>query len=85
MGIDRAEFLATFPAIQSAIKIYGDLQGMRVQLDIPESEMAEALKILAWRECVLKVTIEPETRDCKTMENNALAEGPKRKSKWKTP
>ena len=57
---DRAEFLASFPPIQSAIKVYGDKQGMRIQLDIPESEMAEAVSILQWRERVLRVTIEPE-------------------------
>ena len=57
---DVASFLAAFPAIQSAIKVYGDRQGMRVQLDIPESEMGEALKLLMWRERVLRVTVEPE-------------------------
>ena len=60
MGDDAASFLAAFPAIQSAIKVYGDKQGMRVQLDIPESEMGEALKLLMWRERVLRVTVEPE-------------------------
>jgi len=57
---DRATFRATFPAIMSAIKVYGSKQGMRLQLDVPESEMAEAVKVLAWRERVLMVTIEPE-------------------------
>ena len=57
---DAASFLAAFPAIQSAIKVYGDKQGMRVQLDIPESEMGEALKLLMWRERVLRITVEPE-------------------------
>ena len=60
MTDDSAKFLAAFPAIQSAIKVYGDEQGMRVQLDIPESEMAEAVKLLAWRGVVLRVTVEPE-------------------------
>lgn len=60
---DSATFLASFPAIQSAIKIYGDRQGMRVQLDVPESEMGEATKLLLWRERVLKVTIGPEQDD----------------------
>ena len=59
---DAASFLAAFPAIQSAIKVYGDRQGMRVQLDIPESEMGEAVKLLMWREQVLRVTVEPEHR-----------------------
>jgi hypothetical protein len=57
---EAASFLAAFPCIQSAIKVYGDKQGMRVQLDIPESEMAEALKMLMWRERVLRITVEPE-------------------------
>jgi aromatic ring-cleaving dioxygenase len=60
---DAASFLAAFPAIQSAIKVYGDRQGMRVQLDIPESEMGEAVKLLMWREQVLRVTVEPEKHD----------------------
>ena len=58
--LSRARFRAAFPAIQSAIKVYGDRQGMRVQLDVPESEMAEAIKLLQWRERVLIVTVEPE-------------------------
>ena len=58
---DIATFRAAFPAIQSAIKVYGDRQGMRIQLDIPESEMGEALQMLMWREMVLKVTVEPES------------------------
>jgi hypothetical protein len=56
---EGAVFKAAFPVIQSAIKIRGDCGGMRIQLDIPESEMAEAVKILAWRMKVLQVTIEP--------------------------
>ena len=57
--MDVAQFLAYFPPIQSAIKVGPD--GMRVQLDVPESEMAQAVKMLAWRQCVLKVTVEPES------------------------
>ena len=57
---DSATFRAAFPTIQSAIKIYGDRQGMRIQFDIPESEMAEAVKLLQWRERVLVVNVEPE-------------------------
>lgn len=33
---------------------------MRVQLDIPASEMAEAVKLIAWGQRVLVVTVEPE-------------------------
>lgn len=52
-------FLATIPDIQSAIKIGRD--GMRLQLDVPECELGEALQVLKWRGVVLQVTIEPET------------------------
>jgi hypothetical protein len=58
---DSVTFYASFPAIQSAIKVDGSGGGMRVQLDIPESEMAEAVKLLAWRQQVLRVTIGPES------------------------
>ena len=57
---DSATFLASFPTIQSAIKIDGGGNGMRVQLDIPESELGEAMKLMMWREQVLRVTVEPE-------------------------
>lgn len=57
---DSATFRAAFPDIMSAIKVYGNRTGMRVQLDIPESEMAEALKLLQWRERVLIIQVRPE-------------------------
>jgi len=36
---------------------------MRIQFDVPESEMAEAVKLLAWRQCILVVTVRPESSD----------------------
>ena len=57
---DPASFLASFPSIQTAIKIHGDGNGVRIQLDIPESEMGEAMKLVLWRQMVLRVTIGPE-------------------------
>lgn len=57
---DKASFLASFPPIMSAIKIAGNGDGMRIQLDIPENQMSEAVKLLAWRETVLNVTIAPQ-------------------------
>jgi len=53
-------FLAAFPPIQSAIKI-GDA-GMRIQLDVPESEMAQAVRVIGLRDVVLRVTIEDAAR-----------------------
>lgn len=49
-------FMASFPAIQAAIKVGDD--GMRIQLHIPESEMENALWLIAMREKRLKVTVE---------------------------
>ena len=80
---DCAVFRASFPPIQSAIKIYGGKQGMRVQLDIPESEMSAAMSLFLWRECVLKVTVEPcntETKQEYGQKCNDLATRSKRKS-----
>ena len=59
--MNSATFLASFPPIQTAIKITGNGDGMRIQLDIPETEMGEAVKLLAWRQTVLRVTVEPES------------------------
>lgn len=56
---DKTTFVASFPPIMSAIKVDGAGGGMRIQFDIPESEMAQAIKILAWRQVLLRVTVEP--------------------------
>ena len=58
----KARFRATFPPILSAIRMAGD-GGMRLMLDVPESDMAEALKVIAWRDVVLSVRIEREVTD----------------------
>jgi len=39
---------------------HGSGDGMRIRLDIPASEMAEAVKLIAWGQKVLIVMIEPE-------------------------
>ena len=51
-------FLASFPAIQSAFKRHGAGNGMRIQLDIPESEVESAIGLMALTQEVLKVTVE---------------------------
>lgn len=48
------------PDVLSQMKIGRD--GMRIQLDVPESELAKALPLVKWRDCVLRVRIEPETQ-----------------------
>lgn len=76
-------FLATFPQIQSAIKITGGGDGMRIQLDIPETEMGNAIELLTLRGQIVKVTIEPEKQK-ETEEDATLQTRTKRKSEWKT-
>lgn len=72
-------FLASFPPIQSAIKIGQD--GMRIQLDVPETEMGNAVELLAMRGIIVRVTIEPEVA-CKTEGNSGVERRRVRKSKW---
>jgi hypothetical protein len=55
---DKVTFVASFPAIQSAIKISGDGNGLRIMLDVPENQMNEAVKLLLYRQSALRVTIE---------------------------
>lgn len=55
-AVKRVTFLASFPPIQSAIKRGQD--GMRIQLDIPESEMGNAVQLIAMMNTVLRVTVE---------------------------
>jgi hypothetical protein len=59
---DRAVFRASLPPILSAIRFSGD-GGMRVQLDIPETDLGEATKLLLWKGTVLRITVEPEQRE----------------------
>lgn len=58
---DSITFRAAFPAIQSAIKVGQD--GMRIQFDIPESEMARAINLLTMRNCVLVVAVRRERKE----------------------
>jgi hypothetical protein len=76
-------FLASFPAIQSAIKIDGSGNGMRIQLDIPEVEMNEAVALLGLREVVLRVTIEPVIQAVSAGSDAKVSTRAKRQSKRK--
>lgn len=57
---DPITFKASFPPIQSAVKRDGSGGGMRIQLDIPESEMGQAVMLLALMQSRLKITVEVE-------------------------
>lgn len=82
MSDQPVSFVAFMPAIQTAIQVHGNRDGMRVQLDIPESELGTAARLLLWRGKGLKVTVEPvkqvetggQTRDVSTRTE--------RKSRW---
>jgi hypothetical protein len=70
---NKIQFVAAFPSIQSAIKITGDGNGMRIQLDIPETEMGQAARLLLMREKVLKVTVElAETKTGKYVQDRTV-------------
>lgn len=62
-------FIASIAPLQSAIQITGDGNGVRVKLDIPETEMLNALSLLAMRETSFKVTIEPITNERQSKQN----------------
>lgn len=52
----KIEFMASIPQIQSAINTGGD--GMRIKLDIPETDIAQGAKLITLRNKAFKVTIE---------------------------
>jgi hypothetical protein len=56
---DKATFRASIPPIMSGIKTGGD--GMRIQFDVPESDMGEAIKLLMMRGKVLLVSVEVQS------------------------
>lgn len=51
-------FMASIAPLQSAITISGDGNGIRLKLDIPESDLLPFLHTLAMRGQAFKVTIE---------------------------
>jgi hypothetical protein len=54
---EPVRFVASFPDVLAQLKIGRD--GLRLVLDVPESDIAQALKLVLYRDCVLRVTIEP--------------------------
>lgn len=55
---ERAEFVAVIPSIASAIKIHGE-SGARIMFDVDDQQLAEVLKLVAMRDGLLRVTVEP--------------------------
>ncbi len=63
----KIEFIASLPDIQSAISIGGD-GATRVKLDIPESELAQAVKLVMLKGKAFNVKIEVIEGDWPTIE-----------------
>ena len=57
--MSECSFIATIAPLQTAISIASD-GGMRVKIDVPESEMGAALELLTMRGKTLRVTVEVE-------------------------
>lgn len=55
---ERAVFDAVIPSIATAIRIHGE-SGARIMFDVDDQQLAEVLKLVAWREGLLRVTVEP--------------------------
>ena len=53
----RIQFTASLPDIQSAISIGGD-GSTRVKIDIPESELSEAVKLVMLKGQAFQINIE---------------------------
>jgi len=79
MSNNSVSFLASFPPIQSAIKLDGR-DGARIQLDIPENEMGNFIKIMMWKGEVFRVTIERIKQDNLTELDNETKKEPKRET-----
>ena len=54
----KIEFMASLPNIQSALSIGGD--GARLKLDIPESDLAQVLKLVLMKNQAFRVMVETE-------------------------
>jgi hypothetical protein len=52
----KINFVASLPMIQSALSVGGD--GARLKLDIPETDIAEVIKMVMLKGKAFKVTIE---------------------------
>ena len=57
--MEKIEFVASLPPIQSALNIGGaENDASRVKIDVPGTEIAQVVKLLLLRGKVFKVTIE---------------------------
>lgn len=75
---EKVTFVGSFPAIQSAIKVSGNGDGMRIIIDIPESEMSKALMLMMYRQVPIRVTVEPYEQENPQTERPGDATGTNR-------
>ena len=57
MKLDKIQFLASIAPVQSAIQFDGH-GGARIKLDVPDSDIANVMKLSLLRGKVIKVTAE---------------------------
>jgi hypothetical protein len=82
-GRDMAvSFLCSLAPLQSAIQITGDGNGMRIKLDIPQSEMAAAVHLLTMTSQVLRVTVELASAKQMQTDGESMETRPKRQPRW---
>jgi hypothetical protein len=77
---EQITFLASLSPILSAITRSGDGEGMRVRLDIPETEVPNVVGLLALDRCVLEISVRvvPSLTDGETQTNKRTTRNPLR-------
>ena len=61
--MEKIEFIASLPPIQSAIQISGLGDGALIKFDVPQSEIAAILRLQSLAGQCFKVIIEPEGKN----------------------
>lgn len=61
--MEKIKFIASLPDILSAINIAGQDGNSRIKLDIPASDIAAVVQLIAMKGQVFKVTIEEVRQD----------------------
>lgn len=62
LGGAAVRFVGSIAPVAGALKLHGDGGGLRLTLDIDASNMAEALRLVAYTSMALTVTVEPGER-----------------------
>ena len=73
--MNKISFIATLPPIQSAMNVSGNGDGMRIKLDIPQSEIGNAIRLTLLQNTAFKVTIEEIEEEKPTKNGFAVSNG----------